>query len=552
MKVLGFWSGHDSSYAVLDEGRVAEHVELERHARIKEPAGDSADLFWQHNGNMNDVVAFATVHKADKFTMHPGWGRMQLADAKLHVYGHHQAHAANAFYSSKFRQATVLTIDGGGIEDEMGTTAAASIWSGVDNKLTKKISIPDHQLNIGGLWTRLTRYIFRYESGWPQGHQAGTVMALAAMGDPGPWLNDFNRFFKEDQAAALMTPQGHIKGMSAKDPQSPQHPFLKKWEMIAQANEQDKFNMAASLQLVTENYVNMLVKLALETCKSESRHLCLSGGVALNSVAMGKLLSAFPQLEKIYIPPVPYDGGLCIGAAQYHWHHVMDKKRYNGHVTPYLGIRYDDNDVSQALIPYQESGKISVEETDDRKVIELLDKGQIVAVFNGRAESGRRALGNRSILADPRNPAMKDRVNDKVKHRQWFRPFAPSILREDVKNWFDKDVDSPYMSFVLSFLPEMREKVPAVVHFDGSARLQTVSYDDNPWYHELLQAWKRKSGVPILLNTSFNDREPICETPKHALNCFLRTDIDCLYFVESRLLVKKRTTPSTVVETQEK
>ena len=135
---------------------------------------------------------------------------------------------------------------------------------------------------------------------------------------------------------------------------------------------------------------------------------------------------------------------------------------------------------------------------------------------------------------------MKDTINEKVKHRQWFRPFAPSILREETSNWFEKDKDSPYMSFVLKFREEKRDKVPAVVHFDGSARLQTVTENDNKWYYNFIKKWHEKSGVPILLNTSFNDREPICETPEHAINCFLGTEIDYLYFYEQGLLVKRK------------
>ena len=164
----------------------------------------------------------------------------------------------------------------------------------------------------------------------------------------------------------------------------------------------------------------------------------------------------------------------------------------------------------------------------------------VISVYGGGSESGRRALGNRSILADPRSENMKDIINDKVKHRQWFRPFAPSILREDVSDWFQKDVDSPYMTTVIKFKEEVRDKVPAVVHTDGSARLQTVTENDNKWYYNFIKKFKEKTGIPIVLNTSFNDREPIVETPEHAINCFLRTDIDYLYFNEPKILLKKK------------
>jgi len=173
-------------------------------------------------------------------------------------------------------------------------------------------------------------------------------------------------------------------------------------------------------------------------------------------------------------------------------------------------------------------------------MINLLEKGEIVSVYDGSSESGRRALGNRSILADPRKDDMKDRVNAKVKHRQWYRPFAPSILKSKTAEWFEKDVESPYMQFVIKFKPNMGAKVPAVNHFDGTARLQTVREEDNKWYFDFLTAWEEKTGVPIILNTSFNDREPICETPQHALGCFMGTDIDHLYFVKEGILVSKK------------
>ena len=204
----------------------------------------------------------------------------------------------------------------------------------------------------------------------------------------------------------------------------------------------------------------------------------------------------------------------------------------------YLGFNYHEDSVYEEL--EKRKDKVSFEKVDESVVIDLLTKDDnVISVFNQGSESGRRALGNRSILADPRSPNMKDIINEKVKHRQWFRPFAPSILREDVSDWFEIDVDSPYMTTVIKFKEEVRDKVPAVVHFDGSARLQTVTENDNKWYYNFIKKFKEKTGVPIVLNTSFNDREPIVETPEHAVNCFLGTDIDYLYFCELQILVKK-------------
>ena len=272
--------------------------------------------------------------------------------------------------------------------------------------------------------------------------------------------------------------------------------------------------------------------------KNPSKNLCLSGGVALNSVAVGKFRKWFPDLEGIYVTPTPHDGGLPIGAAQYVWHQILDNPRikWEDNYTHYLGYVYEN--VEETLKNYFD--KVEWRNASDDQVVDLLSEENIIAVFGGGSESGRRALGNRSILADPRSPNMKDLINEKVKHRQWFRPFAPSILREEVSKWFEEDIPSPYMSFVLKFKEEARDKVPAVVHFDGSARLQTVAEKDNKWYYNFIKKWHKKSGVPIVLNTSFNDREPICETAQHAVNCFLKTDIDYLYFYDENLLVSKR------------
>lgn len=541
MKIAGIWSGHDCSYSILEDGKPVVHDEYERFIREKEPAGDSLKFLMENYKDFENITHLATCYPVSKM-LHYDESYQKALDiikkngGKIHVVGHHQAHAANAFFSSNLDDALILTVDGGGVESNNMTTAC-TVWEGRGNKIENLAIFPMRTINFGGIWTRATRYVFGLQSGWPYGHQAGSVMAMAAMGDPERFHEDFLKMLTVDNQMASHKPANQPKGprVEGKDPQ---HPYLFKWTQIAERSEQDKFDLAAGLQSATEVLFRQLLHSLFS--KIDLKNLCISGGVSLNSVMMGKIKEWFPQIENIYIPPTPHDGGLTIGASQYVWHQTLDNDRivWSDNFTPYLGKTYNEEDISLAISSVQE--KVDIKDCNDDDVVDLLDNGNIVAVFGGGSESGRRALGNRSILADPRDPNMKDTINEKVKHRQWYRPFAPSILAEDADDWFENNQNSPYMGFVLKFKDAVKEKVPAVVHFDGSARLQTVSKNDNEWYHGIISKWKEKSGVPILLNTSFNDREPICETPTHAIECYLRTNIDYLYFYNIGKLISKK------------
>ena len=541
MKIAGSWSGHDCSYFIMEDGRPVRHDEYERFIREKEPPGDSLSFLMENYENFSEIKHLALCSPVSK-TTHYDESFQKIKEVigenggNLYVIGHHKSHAANTFFSSNLPEATIITMDGGGAEENNFVTAF-TIWTGNDNKIQHLHSFPISQINLGGLWTRATRYIFQLQSGWPRGHQAGSVMAMAALGNPERFVNDFEKMLTVDLQIASHKPTNQPKGalIPGKDPK---HPYLNPWAMIAEQSEQDRFDLAAGLQQATEN----LFKNVLETILSQvpTKNLCLAGGVSLNSVMVGKIQDWFPHIENVYVTPTPHDGGLPIGAAQFVWHHVLDNPRieWNDSFTPYLGKTYTEEEIKTCL--EKEAESVVTRSADDPEVIQLLADQNIVSVFGGGSESGRRALGNRSILADPRSPHMKDMINEKVKHRQWYRPFAPSILREETKNWFESDVDSPYMSFVLNFKEEVLDKIPAVLHVDNTARLQTVTENDNPWYHGFLTMWNEKTGVPILLNTSFNDREPICETPEHAISCFLRTNIDFLYFRDCGLLVSKK------------
>jgi len=535
--IAGIWSGHDASFATMrDDGQLITHCEIERHAREKEIAADSLEWL-SRSEDLKQIDAYATCWSTA--AVKKSYRYAEIASKRLHVIGHHEAHACEARFNSKFDSCSALIIDGGGYDDADGHTIATSIWSSPDgNSLSPVLKIPENELNIGGVWTRATRYVFRLESGWPQGHQAGSVMAMAAMGDPRKYKERFALAFTRDRAKAQLTPTGHIKGMSAKDPRSPKHPYFSDLEALAASSTQEMYDLAAGLQAATEDLVFKLFERSVQV----SRNVCLAGGVALNSVMIGKLVEKYPQAA-IYVSAVPYDAGLCIGAAK-HMIHVADRvpwEKPRSWNVPYRGGQYTDGSqaCTENLVSLAAELGLAVKQAGDDDVIKRLMNGEIVGVFAGRSESGRRALGHRSILADPRQASMKQIVNDRVKHRQAYRPFAPSVLRECVTEWFTVDCDSPYMSFVLRFKQDKVKMVPAVVHSDGTARLQTLTADDNGWYYQFVRSWRDVSGVPMILNTSFNDREPICETPRHALTCFKNTDIDAVYFVDQQVVVIK-------------
>lgn len=527
MKIGGIVSSHDCAFVVLEDGKPIVHAELERYLRVKEPKGDAFKFMKEEYKDFEEIKHF--VHPLDTWEGGPqnwypdSWKEMNgianKNDGTLRFVGHHKSHAANAFFSSNFDEALIITIDGGG-RDLVGgvpTPATITIWEGKGNKIEEVKIITENEINIGTMWSNCTEHIFGLSRGYPKGNQCGTVMAMACMGDPSKYYDEFYQH--------RCRPHGFN--------------FAKFKKIIAES-EEEAFNVAAALQKTTEDIIREVLEPFVKN--SKSKKLCLSGGVVLNSVMTGKMIADWykDHFEDYYVCPVPYDAGLAIGAAQYLWHHHLGNPRikWEDNYTPYLGYSYSEEQIRSAL--KQNSDKVQHIAATNTEVAKLLMDSKIISVFSGGSESGRRALGNRSILADPRNANMKDLINEKVKHRQWFRPFAPSILRESVSEWFEIDIDSPYMTYVVQFKEEMKEKVPAVVHYDGTARLQTVTEKDNPWYYNFIKIWEQLSGVPIVLNTSFNDREPIVETPTDAIKCFLKTDIDYLYFADIGILVNKQ------------
>jgi len=474
---------------------------------------------------------------------------------KLLFAEHHQSHAASAFFPSPFEEAVVLTMDG------VGEWATTSVGLGHGNQLdmVKEIHFPH---SLGLLYSAFTYYTgFKVNSGEYK------VMGLAPYGEPKykDLILDNLIDVKEDGSFRLdqsyfdfctglrMTNErfDDLFGGPARRPK----------ELLTQK----QMDLAASVQAVTEEVVLRLTRgLARET---NQKNLCLAGGVALNCVANGKVLrdNAF---ENIWVQPAAGDAGGALGAALAGYYLFQDRPRQtNGGDAmqgAYLGPEYDQTEIEGHLAA---AGAYFTTVDDDAVIditVEALEAGKAVGWFQGRMEFGPRALGGRSILGDPRSPKMQKTLNLRVKYRESFRPFAPSVLREDVADWFEMEADSPYMLLVADVVEPRRLKmtneentlfgidklsvprsdIPAVTHVDYSARIQTVHADTSPRYHALLSRFKERTGCPVVVNTSFNVRgEPIVCTPKDAFRCFMGNDIEVLV-VGNTILLKEDQNPA--------
>jgi carbamoyltransferase len=469
---------------------------------------------------------------------------------KIIFSDHHLSHAASAFFPSPFDRAAVVTLDG------VGEWATTTIGIGNSNELNiyKEIRFPD---SLGLLYAAFTSYVgFKVNSGEYK------MMGLAPYGEPKysdliyenliDVRNDgsfsINQDFFEYQTGNRMT-NYKFHQLFGGEPRLSESTIT-----------QREMDIAASIQKVIDQVVvRLITDVARETGE---KNLCLAGGVALNCVTNGKIIES-GQFEKIWIQPAAGDAGGSVGAALAAYHLALKQTRevsttLDGMAGSYLGPEFTQQEVENQLTS---SGANFEVHNFDKLIIEtanLLSQGNVIGWFQGRAEFGPRALGNRSILADPRSKKMQKTLNLKIKFRESFRPFAPSVLREHLEEWFNISVDSPYMLFVSKVLkqhlisPDLddtnlfgidrlnipRSVIPAVTHLDNSARIQTIHYETNSKYHSLITEFKKLTGCPVIVNTSFNIRgEPIVNTPQEAFRCFMGTDMDVLV-VENCLMYK--------------
>ena len=475
---------------------------------------------------------------------------------KLLFSEHHFSHAASAFYPSPFEKALVLTLDGVG---EWATTTVA-IGDGNKLDILKEIHFPH---SLGLLYSAFTYYIgFKVNSGEYK------VMGLAPYGQPKYKdlilekiidLKEDGSFRLEQSyfnyAVGLTMTSKKFSGLFGQPVRKPETDKLTQFHM----------DIAASAQAVIEDVVlTMIRSLAQEY---DIPNLCMAGGVALNCVANGKILQD-KSFQDIWIQPAAGDAGGAVGAALAGWHMELNKprvvKQRDAMRGAYLGPMYHQNAIAKDLTRCGARFVIVSENEMLEQAVQALVAGAAVGWFQGRMEFGPRALGGRSILADPRSATMQTTLNLKVKHRESFRPFAPAVLREDLGGWFDLDYDSPYMLLVgklqasrclklsadeealfgIDKLNVARSSIPAVTHVDYSARIQTVHKDTNPRFHALISKFKEKTGCPILVNTSFNVRgEPMVCTPEDAFRCFMNTEIDTLVIGDCILHKKDQNQP---------
>jgi carbamoyltransferase len=578
MIILGINAYHaNAAAAIMVDGRLIAAVEEERLNRVKYAAGLPARAIqfcldqagakltevdhiaiprdpWARMGTklrfavrmprfaldrMRVMTRFAGVREdlAAAFDLAPDAIRGQF-----HRIEHHRAHLASAFFVSPFESAAVLSADG------LGDFASfmCAVGEGPSMRVLGEVAFPH---SLGMYYTALTQYL----GFWKFGDEY-KVMGLAAYGKP-EFLDEFRRIVhaKGDLSFRLgldyFTHQTQGPEMTWRDANSTPvlgrifSPYLEK--RLGPARSPDEpltprhHNVAASMQAALEEVLGSCWKGLARA--SGQKALCLAGGVAFNCLANGKIFDA-SAFERVYVQPAAGDAGLSVGAAFAVNHQVLGRPREFTMDHAYWGPQYSQSEIRKAVDGVATSHGAEIAVLDETALVaacaQHIAAGKIVGWFQGAAEWGPRALGNRSILADPRRPEMKEILNRRIKHREIFRPFAPSITEEAVGEFFERTNPSPFMTFAYPVRSDKRTVIPAPTHVDGTARLQTVSRAANPLYWRLLNEVGLRTGVPVVLNTSFNDNEPIVCRPEEALDCFRRTQMDVL--VMGNFILQKR------------
>ncbi len=549
---------HDSAACLIKDGEIIASAQEERFTRIKHdwrfPVNAIGYCLREADISINDINAVSFYEKPilkferiletflsiaprgyKAFVENiPSWLKYKLwlptilkkrlgYNGQVLFSSHHLSHAAGSFFLSQFDESAVLTIDG------VGEWATASYGYARGNKITlsHELRFPN---SLGLLYSTFTSYL-----GFKVNDAEYKVMGMAPYGKPNYYDIIKNNLVEIMEDGSIRLNLDFFSFQYGKKM------FNKKFESLFDMPKrepessltQKHFDIAASLQKITED---IILKMAFHVYKETGlKRLCLAGGVSLNCVANGRLLRDGP-FEEIFIQPAAGDAGGAIGAAYAAYHHYYEKPDRHPLKNIYLGPHYIDKEIKE----YLETNKIQFlyAEEDEliNKVATFLSDGKVVGWFQGRMEFGPRALGNRSILADPTRKEMKDLINKMVKFREPFRPFAPAVTEEDAFKYFDLKVKSPYM--LLTF-PVISTDIPAVTHIDGSARVQTVSEESNPLFYKLLKRFGQIKGIPVLLNTSLNIRgEPIAMSPEDAYRCFEKSAMD--YLIIGNFIISRK------------
>ena len=565
MYILGINAFHgDSSACLLKDGKVLCATEEERFRRVKHWAGfpsEAIKFCLEDEGISIEQVDHITISRDPKanffkkvlhslknsISISTIWNRLTNAKkvssvkgelakifdlpeseikAEVHNIEHHRSHIASSFFASRFDKSAILSVDGFGDF----TSTMTAIGKGNKFEVLDEVNYPH---SLGVFYSTVTQFL-----GFPNYGDEYKVMGLAPYGEA--------KYLKELEQILTLTDDGFFKlnkkyfkhfkeGVAMSwEGGSPiiESLFTSEWEKLFRKArekndelEQFHIDLATSVQKFTEKVIfHMLNHLQKKTgCEN----ICITGGVAQNSVANGKILES-TNFKNIYIPSAAHDAGTSIGSALYLYNQILGNERLEEITSAYFGKKSSQEEIVKFLEKESVKYKIYSDEDLYEKVSDKLVDGGVVGWFQGRAEFGPRALGHRSIIVDPRRKDAKDLLNDKIKRRESFRPFAPSILKEAVSDYFVQKDTVPFMEKVFDIKKEKYDEIPAVTHVDGTGRLQSVDKDVSPRYHKLISKFAEKSGVPILLNTSFNENEPIVNKPEEALSCFLRTKMDML------------------------
>ena len=565
MYVLGINAYHgDAAAAITKDGQLLAAVEEERFNRKKHCAGFPAESVRyclevanvpleeiDHIGISRDPSAH--LHKKVLFSLKrlknlSGQIMERLANAakvrdlrkeltsalgtsselraQFHNVEHHKAHMASCFFVSPFERAAILSIDGFG--DFISTMWG--VGEGTNMQVLGQVEYPH---SAGIVYTATSQFL-----GFPKYGDEGKVMGLAPYGKPG-YLTEFREILRSDDCGFKLNldffrhdSEGVDMTWDNGSPTIGQIFSDKFIETFGSARLKDEpltsrhEDIAASLQARLEEVSFEILRRLHDRTKLD--RLCLAGGVAYNSVMNGKILLHTP-FKELYIQPAAGDAGTAIGVCYYIYNSTLRQARSYVMENPYTGPAFSNHDIASVLKKNGLAGREMSQRELTQTAAQTIADGKIVGWFQGRMEFGPRALGNRSIVVDPRRGDMKDILNARIKKREPFRPFAPSVLVERVGEYFDQTHPSPAMLMVYQVKAEKRSVIPAVTHVDGSGRLQTVSRRDNPLYYQLISDFEKLTGVPVVLNTSFNEDEPIVCNPQEAIECFQRTRIDSLF-----------------------